>query len=260
MENQIIKLILFFIIYSFLGWVMESMVRSICEKKLINTGFLYGPFCPIYGLGALIMILFLSTFKNNVFLLFLTSFVILSLWEYVVGWLLEKIFKTKYWDYSDHKFNINGRVCLSNSIAWGVLGVIFVKYLHPWISDILLKIPEKVLICSTIILGGYIIIDAIVTMIKVGSIEKEINKLSNIGKNIKEKLEELKETTESVVMKQITKEDIERKLKELKYEQTKLKRKILRRTNRLKKAFPSMKSTKVITDFLNHKIDEIRKK
>ena len=106
MENQILQLCIFFILYSFLGWVMESIIRTVCEKRIVNTGFLYGPFCPIYGIGALIMFLFLERFKNNIFLLFFTSFIILSAWEYIVGWMLEKIFRTKYWDYSDHKCNI----------------------------------------------------------------------------------------------------------------------------------------------------------
>ena len=258
MENQLMNLILFFIVYSFLGWVMESTVRTISERKIINTGFLYGPFCPIYGIGALIILLFLERYKDNIFILFIISFIVLSSWEYIVGWLLEKIFKTKYWDYSDHKFNIQGRICLINSIAWGILGVAFVKYVHPFIENLIFKIPGKVLFVLTII-GIYIIIDAIITMIKVGTLEKEINKLSIIGKNLKEKLEELKETTENVAMKQITMNDIENRINELKYQQTKLKRKLIRRTNRLRKAFPTMKS-KIITEFLNQKMEEKRKK
>lgn len=259
MENELIRLALFFIVYSFLGWVMESTVRTIAEKKLINTGFLYGPFCPIYGIGALIMLVFLERFKNNIFILFIISFIVLSIWEYIVGWLLEKIFKTKYWDYSKHKFNIKGRVCLTNSIAWGVLGVLFVKYIHPFLSKLIFKVPSTILLIFTIVMGAYIIIDAVITMVKVGTLEKEINKLSVIGKNLKEKLDELKENTENKAMKQITIEDIEKKIQELKYQQTKLKRKLIRRTNRLKKAFPSMNS-KVITEFLNQKIEEKRKK
>lgn len=259
MENQLMNLILFFIVYSFLGWVMESTVRTISERKIINTGFLYGPFCPIYGIGALIILLFLERYKDNIFILFIISFIVLSSWEYIVGWLLEKIFKTKYWDYSDHKFNIQGRICLINSIAWGILGVAFVKYVHPFIENLIFKIPGKVLFVLTIIIGIYIIIDAIITMIKVGTLEKEINKLSIIGKNLKEKLEELKETTENVAMKQITMNDIENRINELKYQQTKLKRKLIRRTNRLRKAFPTMKS-KIITEFLNQKMEEKRKK
>ena len=121
MNFQIFELLTYFIIYSFAGWVMESIFRSICEKKFINTGFLKGPFCPIYGIGAIIIYVFLSGFKDNIFLLFLMGFIVLSIWEYIVGVLLEKVFNTKYWDYSDHKFNFQGRVCLTNSIYWGFL-------------------------------------------------------------------------------------------------------------------------------------------
>ena len=96
MDNTFFYILIYFIIYSFLGWVLESTVRTICEKKIINTGFLIGPFCPIYGFGAIIMILFLNRFENNIILLFLISFMILSIWQYIVGVLLEKLFKTKY--------------------------------------------------------------------------------------------------------------------------------------------------------------------
>lgn len=85
MDNQFLELLKYFIIYSMLGWVMESVFRSICERKLINTGFLKGPFCPIYGIGAIIMIVFLKQFQSNILLLFFMSFVVLTIWEYIVG-------------------------------------------------------------------------------------------------------------------------------------------------------------------------------
>ena len=137
MDNTFFHILAYFVIYSFLGWVLESIVRTICERKIINTGFLIGPFCPIYGFGAIIMILFLDGFKNNILLLFFISVIVLTLWEYVVGVLLEKLFHTKYWDYSDHKFNYKGRICLTNSIAWGILGVLFINYIHPFIIRML---------------------------------------------------------------------------------------------------------------------------
>ena len=96
MELNLLKILTYFILYSFLGWIMESVFRSICEKKLINTGFLKGPFCPIYGIGAIIMILILNSFKSNMIVLFIISMLVLTIWEYIVGYLLEKIFKTKY--------------------------------------------------------------------------------------------------------------------------------------------------------------------
>ena len=79
---------------------MESIVRTISEKKLINTGFLHGPFCPIYGIGAIILFAFLDKFENNLILLFFVAIIVLTIWEYVVGWMLEKLFNTKYWDFA----------------------------------------------------------------------------------------------------------------------------------------------------------------
>ena len=121
MNIKLFEIATYFILYSFLGWIMESIFRSICERKLINTGFLRGPFCPIYGIGSIIMFLFLENFADSPILLFFIAMVILTIWEYIVGVILEKIFNTKYWDYSDHKFNFQGRICLTNSIYWGVL-------------------------------------------------------------------------------------------------------------------------------------------
>ena len=137
MNINIFDLWTYFIIYSFLGWILESIVRSVCEKKLINTGFLYGPFCPIYGCGAIIMLFFLKYFESSWILLFITSIIFLTFWEYIVGVFLEKTFKTKYWDYSNQKFNFQGRICLTNSLCWGVLGVVFIKYIHPFVSNLL---------------------------------------------------------------------------------------------------------------------------
>ena len=100
---QILRLLLYFIIYSFFGWVLESIFKSILQRKIVNSGLLYGPICPIYGFGAIIMLLFLNKFKYNLVLLFLAGFIVLSVWEYIVGALLEKKFNTKYWDYSNNE-------------------------------------------------------------------------------------------------------------------------------------------------------------
>lgn len=122
---------------------MESTVKSISQRKIINTGFLIGPLCPIYGIGAIIILLFLERFHNNLFLLFIMAIIVLTLWEYLVGVLLEKMFNTKYWDYSNKKFNFQGRICLVNSICWGVLAVIFIKYIHPFVQQIISKVDLR---------------------------------------------------------------------------------------------------------------------
>lgn len=95
------KILFYFALYSFLGWCLESVYKTILEKKFVNSGFLHGPFCPIYGFGAIIMIMLLQNLSNNIFLIFCISTIVLTIWEYLVSVLLEKVFKTKYWDYSD---------------------------------------------------------------------------------------------------------------------------------------------------------------
>lgn len=250
----LIKIIAYFIIYSFFGWVMESVLKTYLQKKPVNSGFLYGPFCPIYGFGAIFMFLFLQGFKNNIILLFTIAFFSLSLWEYVVGWLLEKIFHTKYWDYTQNKFNIKGRVCLMNSLFWGFLGVIFIRYMHPFIADKIDMIPANILTFNVIMISIAIITDTIVSAVKVTNIKSKLDKLKEITENLKEKIEELEK-------KQVNKESLQAVIEDLKYRQTKLKRKLIKQTNHLKKAFPTIKSDTIekINEFLKEKKENIKR-
>ena len=236
MENfmKIIYILDFFLIYSFAGWVLESVYKTICTKKFVNSGFLYGVFCPIYGIGALIMYLFLSI-CNNPITVFLTGFVVLSVWEYIVSWGIEKIFHETYWDYSNYKFNINGRVCLLNSIFWGVLGVIFTYIVHPFVETQIIKINDIVLIVITVILLIIMLIDAIISIIKLNDISKKLETIKEIRKEIKGKLQELKATKSA-------KESIQLMINDLKEKEIKLKEKLVKQTDRIRKAFPTMKS------------------
>lgn len=256
MENYIyiIKIIAYFIIYSFFGWVMESVLKTYLQKKPVNSGFLYGPFCPIYGFGAVFMFLCLNRFENNVVLLYVIAFFTLSLWEYAVGVLLEKLFSTKYWDYSENKFNIKGRVCLMNSLFWGFLGVIFIKFIHPWISGKIDLIYPNMLAFNVIMITIAIIADTIVSAVKVSNIKGKLEKLKEITESLKEKIEELDK-------KQVNKESLQKVIEELKYKQTELKRKLIRQTNHLKKAFPTIKSDAIekINEFLKEKKESVRK-
>lgn len=251
---DIVKIILYFILYSFFGWVMESVLKTIVQKKPVNSGFLYGPFCPIYGFGAIIMFLFLQGFKENILLLFIIAFFVLSTWEYLVGWMLEKIFHAKYWDYTEYKFNIKGRVCLLNSLFWGFLGVMFIRYIHPFIVEKIDIIKVNDVLFITIILSVIMLVDLIISIIKVKNITIKLEKLKEITNLIKEKIDELE-------TKQINKETIQLAIEDLKYKQARIRRKLLKQTNRLKKAFPSMKSEAIekINEFLKEKKENIRK-
>lgn len=252
--NNIINLVAYFIIYSFLGWILESITKSIIEKKIVNSGFLNGPICPIYGIGAIIMDLFLSRFSDNYFLLFAMAFVILSVWEYLVGVLLEKIYNTKYWDYTNCKFNIQGRVCLANSLCWGVLGLVFILFIHPFVSTNLMKIPTNLILSIEIVAIIYIVIDFVISSIKIKDINLKLITLTEISDKIREKLDELKIQEKA---EKIKAEKINKVIAELKQKQNEIKETLDKQTKRLRKAFPTMKSLK-INQFLTQTIEKIK--
>lgn len=122
---------LYFVWYSFLGWAMETAYCSIAAHHFVERGFLYGPVCPIYGAGALLMVTVLSRFTGNIPLFLAASTVTMSAWEYLVGWVLETTTHIKYWDYSKQKFNLHGRICLKNSLYWGLVSYVAIYGIHP---------------------------------------------------------------------------------------------------------------------------------
>lgn len=257
---NIINIFAYFVIYSFLGWVLESVFKTCLEKKLVNSGFLHGPFCPIYGIGAIIMYIGLNGAKEYPFLVFILGFIILSVWEYIVGWGLEKIFNTKYWDYSKNRFNIKGRVCLMNSIFWGILGIIFIYVINPFVESKIMYIPKSILLYILIVVYAYLLIDAIISIVKVKNITIKFNRVKEIGKTIKEKLESLEDlkNNKEIELKQYKIESLQKVIDDLKLKQNRLKIKLYRHTNRLKKAFPTMKS-EVITEILNEKMKNLKR-
>ena len=252
---QILKILLYFIIYSFFGWVVESTFKTILEKKWVNSGFLFGPFCPIYGFGAGIMLIFLKPFEKNIIILFFAAFFILSILEYIAGWLLEKKFNTKYWDYTDNFLNINGRVCLLNSIFWGILGVAFTKIIHPFTSIFIEGLNMQTILIADSILSIIMIIDAIITTINIKSFDSSIQSIKEIGETIKEKVNELKELRKNSQVHSAEKiKSYEKIIEELKKKQAVLKFKLYKQMTRLKLAFPKIKSEN-ISNFLSQKID-----
>lgn len=129
-----LRLVLFFSAYSILGWICESVWCSIGTKKLVNRGFLNGPYCPVYGFGALLILLVCEPVQPYPPLVFLLAMLAASVLEYFTGWLLETLFHTKWWDYSHRKFQIKGRVCLRNSILFGLLGLALTYGINPLVE------------------------------------------------------------------------------------------------------------------------------
>lgn len=147
-----------FIIYSFFGWVWETFYVSIKQGEFINRGFISGPFCTIYGCGAIAVYTILKPAEGNLFILFFGGIVVATLLEYFTAVLMESIFHTSWWDYSDKKFNFQGRICLGASLGWGVFTVILFRVLHPVVEDLVSLYPVYVGKIGSCVFGaGYLV-------------------------------------------------------------------------------------------------------
>ena len=221
-----------FLIYSLLGWAIEVIVTFYKDKKFVNRGFLLGPYCPIYGFSSIVMILYLNRYCDSFITVFLLAVVVCSIIEYLVSYLMEKLFNARWWDYSNRKFNINGRVCLENSIWFGLLGTLLIYVVNPFLYNLISKMSDNVLL----IVGSFLLIIFVIDLIISLNVTFKIK--SNITKLIK------KDSTE----------EFNHKIKEL------IDSRLLNR--RLFKAFPKLKfniKDKVI-DFRNNIKEKIEKK
>ena len=190
MKYSFYKLLSMFYIYSFLGWCIE-VVYAACELgKFVNRGFFNGAICPIYGIGAIIILLCLDKVKDRFFLLYFVSVVISSLLELITGFTLDVFFDQKWWDYTDLPFNLGGYICLKFSLLWGVACIVLVKALHPAVMWLIKQVPKNagiVLLCTFSLIFSA---DIVVTLLQASQgfsgtsqIEKIIHALSDmIGK------------------------------------------------------------------------------
>ena len=187
---------LLFIIYSVCGWLLEVTCKLIQCKKFINRGFLIGPYCSIYGFGAILITILLKKYIDDPIALFVMAIVICGMLEYLTSYFMEKIFKARWWDYSQRKFNINGRICLGTIIPFGLLGLFIMYVSNPFLIEKLELLPEIWLnIIFWIVLAIYIV-DNIVSGVVVRSIKtadmsasKETDNTEEITKKVKEILQ-----------------------------------------------------------------------
>lgn len=156
---SVVQWLFFFYFYCFFGWCFESTYVSICQKRFVNRGFMRGPFLPLYGCGAIMMLIVSQPFKGKVIMIYLAGCLGATALEYVTGVLMESFFKVRYWDYSDKKFNFQGHVCLGSSLAWGGLTILMTEVVHKPIESFVLSIPSLLLNVSTFILTCYIVSD-----------------------------------------------------------------------------------------------------
>ena len=168
--NRIQTLTMYFFIFAFLGWVMETLYSIYTLGHFTKRGFLYGPICPIYGFGALMLILFLAKYRNNNLKLFIYAAIIFSAFEYVVSYGLDALFAMHWWDYTNEFFNLNGRISIFYSFAWGIIAIIFINHVYPFLKKkinlILAKIPY-IIQCSTLYLLCLIwLVDTVASFIR----------------------------------------------------------------------------------------------
>ncbi len=175
----------YFLIYSFIGWCMEVAFVTVQEGKFVNRGFLNGPVCPVYGFGASAVVLLLSPIGENTFLLILGSIVVTTLVEYVTGWLLERIFHERWWDYSDQPFNIGGYVCLKASLGWGILCFLLYNHIHPLIARIPTFFSPVAGRIILIILYAVLLADIAATVTTLTKFKKREKEAARIGDQIR---------------------------------------------------------------------------
>lgn len=185
--------ILYFFVYGVLGWCTEVAFAAWKEHRFVNRGFLNGPICPIYGVGVGIVVQFLSPYKDNLLLLYIASVVLVTALEWLTGFILEKIFHNKWWDYSNMPLNLNGYVCLLFSLIWGVACVAIVDFIHPLIHTALTYIPFILGIILIVVFGVAMFADLYVTASGILKLNKKLAKMQEIADELHEISEKLGE-------------------------------------------------------------------
>lgn len=262
MPVSLYEVIWIFLIYAFLGWALEVAFAAGKLREFVNRGFLNGPVCPIYGCGVLLLVIVLTPLRQSYILLFLGAFILASAIEFITGFLLEKLFHNKWWDYSDRKFNICGYVCPLFSVLWGLGCIVVLKVIHPAIYRLIRFVPELPGVIVLIILSIVFMADLVITVANIlkfnqrlallDEIAGKIKIISNeIGENIYEgvtvAVEKGGELRENVDIKAAEFKDIllEKKAEKAKLQQEYnrlLKENVSFGMKRLMKAFPRMKS------------------
>ena len=185
------NMFILFMIYSLIGWIIEIIDIYVLEKKVVNRGFLIGPYCPIYGVGALLMTWILEG-TADLFGLFVKAMVICTILEYLTSYLMEKLFKIRWWDYTQNKFNINGRICLETMLLFGLGGCIMIKYTNPFFAGIIANCNPIVLNIISIVLACFFIADMVLSFNIVNKIKKStLNIRGDATEEIKEKVKKV---------------------------------------------------------------------
>lgn len=182
-----------FFAYAFLGWCMEVSFAALTSGRFVNRGFLNGPVCPIYGVGVVIVLFFLEPLRHNFFLLFVGSVLLTSLLEWLTGFVLEKIFHQRWWDYTNEPFNLGGYICLRFSIAWGLACLFVVDILHPSILWLIHLIPHTLGLVLLAVFSAGMLVDLTATVRTIARMNRQLTQLDELAGRIKSLSNELGE-------------------------------------------------------------------
>lgn len=194
----------YFIFYSFLGFILETIYRSFVSRRLVYPGFLYGPYCPIYGFGLIALLLLLVPIKDIMWVFIPAAFIIISLLEYFTGYLLEKLLDLRLWDYSGNFLNINGRISLKFSIYWTILAYIFIYFVHPVFESIptildnlgLLNFLKYLIIPLMFIDLLFTVNKAIYTRKKISALDLILSEIEGLRDNAEDRIEAFRDNAE----------------------------------------------------------------
>ena len=181
---NVYQLLWIFFVYSFIGWCGEAAMAAVHRHKFVNRGFVSGPICPVYGAGAAAVAVFLPELKDQLFFLFLGGMIVTTFVEYLTGRILELIFHRKWWDYSDQRFNLDGYVCLKNSVVWGLCSVLMICFFDPLLCRLLVLIPRLAGDILLWILGVLLVIDAVGSGVAVLGLKKKQSRITQITEEL----------------------------------------------------------------------------
>ena len=176
----------FFYIYCFCGWIFESTYVSLKQHRFVNRGFLRLPMLPLYGTGAVMMLWVSLPVKNNLFLVYCSGVVAATLLEYVTGYVMERLFKVRYWDYSNQKFNLHGYICLTSSIAWGFLTIFMTEVIHKPIEHFVLNLPPALEWCLLGVVSGCFVMDTIQSTKEALNLAKALENVAKLRADLEE--------------------------------------------------------------------------
>lgn len=201
MFDVIIDYVFMFFVFSAIGWAIECTYRSLGERRTINSGFLYGPMCPIYGTGCLVFDIILvplsEPIEKRLIIVLLLGMLLADIVEYATSYIMEKLFNARWWDYSNNFLNLHGRICFKHTCYWAIFAFVYVYLIAPMYRFALGFISQEVRVIAVFVILAIFTVDLIFTVKAAADINKLMKKLSALKVSVMEKAEQFKDTAES---------------------------------------------------------------